>query len=89
VIDFSDVAAQEALAQVVGQTGFSQADIVAWTLVASMADAEALLRDYELAGQRPGADWFERMLAAVTLLGEICNALIPLTGLAGGIKNLL
>ena len=89
MIDFSTPQAQRALATAAERTKLTPQDIAAWSQVASLDDASAILDGYRLANIPVSKDWFEVVLAAVTIIGQICNAVIPVVGLAGAIKNLI
>lgn len=89
MIDLSTPQAQQALAIAAERTKLTPQDIAAWVNVASEDDAVAILEGYRLANIPVSKDWFEIMLVALKLVGEVCSAVIPVVGLAGQIKNLI
>jgi hypothetical protein len=92
VIDFSTPAAQAALAQASAATSFSTADIQAWANIASLEDAQQLVRDYQLMGVQVGRDWLVGMLAALKVFADVAGVIVPIVGDASGlatdVKNL-
>ncbi len=90
MIDMSDPANQQALAQAAEKTGFRPEDLAAAVNIASPDDLRAIVDAYVLAWEAPDAPTaLERFIAGLELLSQIAGYAVPGLGAANALKTLL